>query len=136
MKKRARRRLKAMQTMLGPQPGIRFRVLDATELPFQEQFDLVLCDAPCSGTGTIARNPEIRYRVTADDFARQHDRQVRLLCSAMRSLRDGGRLIYSTCSLEREENEEVVQGFEVQTMRRIPGRDPGDGFFAAVLKSS
>ena len=102
------RRLKAMQAMLGPQPGIRFRVLDATELPFQEQFDLVLCDAPCSGTGTIARNPEIRYRVTADDFARQHNRQVRLLCSAMRSLREGGRLIYSTCSLEAEENEGVV----------------------------
>jgi 16S rRNA (cytosine967-C5)-methyltransferase len=102
------RRLKAMQAMLGPQPGIRFRVLDATELPFQEQFDLVLCDAPCSGTGTIARNPEIRYRVTADDLARQHDRQVRLLCSAMRSLREGGRLIYSTCSLEAEENESVV----------------------------
>ena len=102
------RRLKAMQAMLGPQPGIRFRVLDATELPFQEQFDLVLCDAPCSGTGTFARNPEIRYRVTADDLARQHDRQVRLLCSAMRSLREGGRLIYSTCSLEAEENEAVV----------------------------
>jgi 16S rRNA (cytosine967-C5)-methyltransferase len=102
------RRLKAMQAMLGPQPDIRFRVLDATELPFQEQFDLVLCDAPCSGTGTIARNPEIRYRVTADDLARQHDRQVRLLCSAMRSLREGGRLIYSTCSLEAEENESVV----------------------------
>ena len=102
------RRLKAMQAMLGRQPGIRFRVLDATELPFQEQFDLVLCDAPCSGTGTIARNPEIRYRVTADDFARQHNRQVRLLCSAMRSLREGGRLIYSTCSLEAEENEGVV----------------------------
>ncbi len=102
------RRLKAMQAMLGRQPGIRFRVLDVTKQPFQEQFDLVLCDAPCSGTGTIARNPEIRYRVTADDFARQHDRQVRLLCSAMRSLREGGRLIYSTCSLEAEENEGVV----------------------------
>jgi 16S rRNA (cytosine967-C5)-methyltransferase len=102
------RRLKAMQAMLGHQPGIRFRVLDATELPFQEQFDLVLCDAPCSGTGTIARNPEIRYRVAADDFARQHDRQVRLLSSAMHSLREGGRLIYSTCSLEAEENEAVV----------------------------
>jgi 16S rRNA (cytosine967-C5)-methyltransferase len=102
------RRLKAMQSMLGRQTDIRFRVLDATELPFQDQFDLVLCDAPCSGTGTLARNPEIRYRVTADDLTRQHDRQVRLLCSAMRSLRQGGRLIYSTCSLEAEENEAVV----------------------------
>jgi 16S rRNA (cytosine967-C5)-methyltransferase len=100
------RRLKAMQTILDPR--IRFRVLDATELPWDRQFDLVLCDAPCSGTGTMARNPEIRYRITAADLARQHDRQVRLLSSAMRSLREDGRLIYSTCSLEAEENETVV----------------------------
>jgi 16S rRNA (cytosine967-C5)-methyltransferase len=103
------RRLKAMQALLAGQPGkIRFRALDSTELPFQEEFDLVLCDAPCSGTGTLARNPEIRHRLTVDDFARQHERQVRLLCSAMGSLREGGRLVYSTCSLEGEENEAVV----------------------------
>jgi 16S rRNA (cytosine967-C5)-methyltransferase len=102
-------RLKAMRALLAGHPGnINFRALDATELPFQAEFDLVLCDAPCSGTGTIARNPEIRYRVTVDDFARQHERQVRLLCSAMRCLREGGRLVYSTCSLEVEENEGVV----------------------------
>jgi 16S rRNA (cytosine967-C5)-methyltransferase len=102
-------RLKAMQALLaGRLKNIRYRVLDATELPFQGEFDLVLCDAPCSGTGTLARNPEIRHRITLDDFARQHQRQVRLLCSAMRSLREGGRLIYSTCSLEGEENEAVV----------------------------
>jgi 16S rRNA (cytosine967-C5)-methyltransferase len=102
-------RLKAMRALLAGHPGnISFRALDATELPFQAEFDLVLCDAPCSGTGTIARNPEIRYRVTLDDFARQHERQVRLLCSAMRSLRENGRLVYSTCSLEGEENEGVV----------------------------
>ena len=98
-------RLKGMQRSL---KGIRFRVIDATELPFQRQFDLVLCDAPCSGTGTLARNPEIKHRVTVEDFRRQHDRQIRLLCSAMRALRDGGRLVYSTCSLEAEENEDVV----------------------------
>jgi 16S rRNA (cytosine967-C5)-methyltransferase len=103
------RRLKAMRALLAGYPGnIRFRALDATELPFQPEFDLVLCDAPCSGTGTMARNPEIRYRITVDEFARQHERQVRLLCSAMRSLRKGGRLVYSTCSLEGEENEAVV----------------------------
>jgi 16S rRNA (cytosine967-C5)-methyltransferase len=102
-------RLKAMRALLAGHPGnISFRALDATELPFQPEFDLVLCDAPCSGTGTMARNPEIRYRVTVDDFARQHERQVRLVCSAMRCLREGGRLVYSTCSLEGEENEGVV----------------------------
>jgi 16S rRNA (cytosine967-C5)-methyltransferase len=100
-------RLKTMQRNL-PGLGIHFRVLDATQLPFEKQFDLVLCDAPCSGTGTLARNPEIRHRLTVDDLTRHHERQVRLLGSAMRALREGGRLIYSTCSLEAEENENVV----------------------------
>jgi 16S rRNA (cytosine967-C5)-methyltransferase len=101
-------RLKAMQSLLGPRPNIHFRLLDATQLPFQNQFDLVLCDAPCSGTGTLARNPEIKHRLTPDDLQRHHHRQLRLLISAMRALRTGGRLIYSTCSLEPEENESVV----------------------------
>jgi 16S rRNA (cytosine967-C5)-methyltransferase len=109
-------RLKAMQRNLQG-AGIRFRVLDATELPFQRQFDLVLCDAPCSGTGTIARNPEIRYRITVDDFRRQHERQVRILTSAMRAVRDGGRVVYSTCSLEGEENEAVVR----EALERVEG---------------
>jgi len=101
-------RLKTMQALLGKQPNIHFRVLDATALPFQNQFDLVLCDAPCSGTGTLARNPEIRHRITPEEFPRHHDRQLRLLRSAMRALREGGRVVYSTCSLEPEENESVV----------------------------
>jgi 16S rRNA (cytosine967-C5)-methyltransferase len=101
-------RLKTMQALLGRRPNIHFRVLDATQLPFQNQFDLVLCDAPCSGTGTLARNPEIKHRITPEDLQRHHDRQLRLLVSAMRALREGGRLIYSTCSLEPEENESVV----------------------------
>jgi 16S rRNA (cytosine967-C5)-methyltransferase len=101
-------RLKAMQSHLGRRPNLHFRVLDATDLPFQNQFDLILCDAPCSGTGTLARNPEIKHRLTTGDFQRHHDRQLRLLRSAMGALREGGRLIYSTCSLEPEENESVV----------------------------
>jgi 16S rRNA (cytosine967-C5)-methyltransferase len=114
-------RLKAMQKML---PGIRYRVLDATQLPWEREFDLVLCDAPCSGTGTLARNPEIKQRITLEDFRRQHDRQVSLLRSAMRALAEGGRLVYSTCSLEAEENEAVVEealdgekGFRLQLWR-------------------
>jgi 16S rRNA (cytosine967-C5)-methyltransferase len=101
------RRLKAMQSLLNTE-RIRYQVLDATDLPFDQQFDLVLCDAPCSGTGTLARNPEIRHRLVPEEFARHHDRQVLLLSSAMRTLRKGGRLVYSTCSLEPEENERVV----------------------------
>jgi 16S rRNA (cytosine967-C5)-methyltransferase len=117
-------RLKAMQKNLSGL-GIHFRVLDATQLPFEKQFDLVLCDAPCSGTGTLARNPEIRHRLTVDDLARHHERQVGLLRSAMHALREGGRLIYSTCSLEAEENEDVVaEALEAETgFRLLPWED-------------
>ena len=100
-------RLLAMQKWVREE-RISYRVLDATELPFEQRFDLALCDAPCSGTGTMGRNPEIRHRVTVEDFARQHDRQVSLLRSAMRALRSRGRVIYSSCSLEAEENEGVI----------------------------
>ena len=117
-------RLKAMQKNLSGL-GIHFRVLDATQLPFEKQFDLVLCDAPCSGTGTLARNPEIRHRLTVNDLARHHERQVGLLRSAMHALREGGRLIYSTCSLEAEENENVVaEALEAERgFRLLPWRD-------------
>ena len=108
-------RLRTMRNFLSRQNSgaqISFRVLDAAalsgELPFGQQFDLVLCDAPCSGTGTLARNPEIRHRVTLEGLERQHERQVKILSAAIKSLAPGGRLVYSTCSLEAEENESVV----------------------------
>ena len=83
--------------------------LDATqELPFQNKFDRILVDAPCSGTGTLSRHPEIRWRICAEDLADFHGRQVRLLVNALCCLAPGGRLVYSTCSLEPEENEAVV----------------------------
>ena len=110
-------RLKTMQALLAKPHGlgqqqrpdlISYRVLDATEMNFDRQFDLVLCDAPCSGTGTLAHNPEIRHRTEYEELRRQQDRQVKLLARAMNALRSGGHLIYSTCSLETEENEHVV----------------------------
>ncbi len=82
---------------------------DAAALPASfGSFDLILCDVPCSGTGTLARNPEIRHRLAAADLQRQAQRQRTLLAAALKSLAPGGRLVYSTCSLEPEENERIV----------------------------
>jgi 16S rRNA (cytosine967-C5)-methyltransferase len=115
-------------------------VLDGTRpLPFARRFDRILVDAPCSGTGTLARNPEIKWRLMRADLEDLPRRQRDLLANARAALAPGGLLVYSTCSLEREENQEVVAGVPrdliVETMERIPGRDPGDGFFAAVIRT-
>jgi 16S rRNA (cytosine967-C5)-methyltransferase len=113
-------------------------ILDATKpLPFGRGFDKVLVDAPCSGTGTLGRNPEIKWRLEPGDLPRQQERQRGILANAMRVLRPGGRLVYSTCSLEQEENEQVVKNLNPRsTSYRLPGRDAGDGFFAAVFVNS
>jgi len=84
--------------------------LDATyPLPFREPFDRILVDAPCSGTGTLARNPEIKWRLKPGDLLRFSHLQTRMLTEALRFLAPGGRLAYATCSLEAEENEVVVE---------------------------
>ena len=116
-------------------------VLDGTRpLPFTAQFDRILLDAPCSGTGTLARNPEIKWRLTAADLEDLPRRQSALLEQARTALAPGGLLVYSTCSLEREENEAITSAVPehliVETMRRLPGRDEGDGFYACVIRAS
>lgn len=115
--------------------GIPLLALDATRpLPFARKFDRILVDAPCSGTGTLARNPEIKWKLRPEDLADLHTRQVAILRNALDVLGPNGRLVYSTCSLEPEENQQVA-GTSVQTMQRIPGRDRGDGFFAAIIEA-
>jgi len=126
-------------------------VLDATvPLPFpHKSFDRVLVDAPCTGTGTLRRNPEIRWRIRPSDLSDLPEKQRRILANASRVLRSGGRLVYSTCSVETEENESVASAFldENKDFERItvdapahllqpddsirtwPHRDGSDGFF-------
>jgi 16S rRNA (cytosine967-C5)-methyltransferase len=139
--------------------------LDGTrELPFACQFDRVLVDAPCSGTGTLARNPEIRWRLRPEDLTDLHERQVKLVRSALARLAPAGALLYSTCSLEPEENEQVVREvlssepqFRGETVkiphgivaarvnsatlvcedgafRTFPPQHGTDGFFAALIR--
>jgi 16S rRNA (cytosine967-C5)-methyltransferase len=84
------------------------RLANATELESDGVFDLALADVPCSGTGTLGRNPEIRHRLKLEDLPRQAGRQQAILAAALRAVRVGGRVVYSTCSLEPEENEQVV----------------------------
>src|SRR5262249_50860144 len=107
-------------------------VLDGTRpLPFARPFDRILVDAPCSGTGTLARNPEIKWRLTPADLDDLHRRQMALLANARALLAPGGLVVYSTCALEPEENERVAGP---PALLRLPGRDPGDGLYPSVLK--
>ena len=158
------RRLKHTQARLRRYPfasAIKTALADATAPP-EGLFDLILCDVPCSGTGTLARNPEIRLRLRPEELARQAIRQRAILAAALTRLAPGGRLVYSTCSLEPEENEQVIetlaapyvrvdiasllpqipgltslrpQAIRDGALRTLPGLDPCDGFYAVVLEA-
>jgi 16S rRNA (cytosine967-C5)-methyltransferase len=98
------------------------RLADAGALTEVVGFDLALADVPCSGSGTLGRNPEIRHRLRPGDLTRQAERQRAILSAALRAVRPGGRVVYSTCSLEPEENELVVAAVlaAVPSARLIP----------------
>ena len=90
-------------------PNVQIIQADALNLPTSGDFDRVLADVPCSGTGTLARNPEIKWRLKPEDLTDLHGRQARILRAALEQLAAGGRAVYSTCSLEPEENQAVVE---------------------------
>ncbi len=100
--------------------GVRFVTADAADAKGVEgSFDLILCDVPCSGTGTLGGNPEIRHRLKVEELARQMARQTAILKGALKRLAPGGRLVYSTCSLEPEECERVVEAV-ADGVKRVP----------------
>ncbi len=155
-------RAEMMKRRLGSTTNVTVVSADVSDVS-ERNFDRALADVPCSGTGTLARNPEIKWKLTAGDLADLHARQVRILNAALDRLRPGGRVVYSSCSLEPEENEAVIEeilhsrtdvtlipaaealadvpGLVVPRerlirgpyLRTIPGVHPCDGFFAAVL---
>jgi 16S rRNA (cytosine967-C5)-methyltransferase len=99
----------ALLRKLVPAENVRVIAGDVRKMPVAGSFDRVLVDAPCSGTGTLARNPEIKWRLKVEDLLRLQKYQVEILRAAMKHVSRGGRIIYSTCSLEPEENEQVIQ---------------------------
>ena len=104
-------------------------------------FDRILIDAPCSNTGVMRRRVDVRWRLTPDDFARMAEEQLRIVRATMPLLKPGGVLAYSTCSLEPEENREVVERTLeefpflklVEEKSVLPFRDGFDGAYAAKL---
>jgi 16S rRNA (cytosine967-C5)-methyltransferase len=139
---------------------VRIVQADATALPFSRPFSRVLLDAPCSGLGTLRRDPDIRWRRRAEDVAILAAAQRRMLEHAAACVAPGGRLVYSTCSSEPEENERVVEGFLAATdafalldartiagvpadvvdprgcLRTLPHQHGLEAFFGAVLERS
>jgi 16S rRNA (cytosine967-C5)-methyltransferase len=107
-----------------------------------EEFDRVLVDAPCSNTGVLRRRADLRWRLNEEEITRLGALQVKLIASAARFTKRGGVLVYSTCSLEPEENEDVVEafltshkGFALETTRSLfPPRDGVDGAFVAKFR--
>lgn len=140
---------------------------DARQLPFGRQFDCIMADLPCTGTGTLSRNPEIKWRLKPEDLPRLGQVQFEILSSVATLAKT---IVYSTCSLEPEEGEEVISRFlaehaafhaipvksrlqqlsdegSIRTdtvsalvkgdfLRTVPGIQPCDGFFAAILEST
>jgi 16S rRNA (cytosine967-C5)-methyltransferase len=126
--------------------SVRVRVADARTLPknWARRCDGVLADVPCSGLGTLARRPDLRWRKTENDLRTLPPLQLQLLEAAAECVKPGGRLVYSTCSTEPEENEDVVARFlaghpefERETEVRLwPHRDGTDGFYIVRLNYS
>jgi 16S rRNA (cytosine967-C5)-methyltransferase len=106
-------------------------------------YDAILVDVPCSNTGVMRRRIDVRWRLRPEAFYDASTRQLAILQNLLPHLRPGGRMVYSTCSVDRSENEEVVEAILrrhpqiklAATERRLPQVDAVDGCFAALLVS-
>lgn len=124
--------------------NVESQLLDRNAPTLSDQlFDAILIDAPCSNTGVLGKRPEARWRLNPEEIAELQELQLKLLDLAVQALKPGGRIIYSTCSIEREENRVVVDavlgqhsGLKLDEERlHIPGQ-PADGGYQARLVSS
>ena len=158
---RARQRIASLLGAARVDAKVDFHACAAQELPAAlGAFDAVLVDAPCSGLGTLRQHPEIRWRRDPEDIAELAGRQLAILSAAAERVRPGGRLVYSTCTLLREENDDVIEAFLARhtafsrtpadelpaegaacrdasgVLRTFPHRHGMDGFFAVRLQRS
>jgi 16S rRNA (cytosine967-C5)-methyltransferase len=128
---------------------------DTINSPFQKKFDKILIDAPCSGLGTIQKNPDIKWRRTEKEIENFQKLQINILNALKFYVKPGGIIVYSTCTINREENEEVIECFlqtnknfsiispyteykkflsEGKYIRSFPHIHKMDGSFAAILQ--
>ncbi len=145
---------------LGCNDSVNLVRADIKNSPFLKKFDKILLDVPCSGLGTIRGNPEIKWKRTPSDFKDSGEKQKEMLESALRGVKKGGKLIYSVCSSEPEETNEVIDSILLSNndisvlniegclpekcaemsdgkfFKTLPHKHNTDGFFAAVLKKT
>ena len=120
------------------------KAFDATVLDedAKEAYDVVICDLPCSGLGVLGKKPEIKYRVLPEDISSLAKLQRSILKNAATYVRPGGKLLYSTCTINKEENEDNARWFldtfddyDLESMEQIfPKTQESDGFFIALFK--
>jgi 16S rRNA (cytosine967-C5)-methyltransferase len=123
-------------------PGVHGLVADGRNLPLLASFDQVILDAPCSTLGVIRRHPEVKWWREEEDLATIATLQLQILDACAKYVRSQGELIYSVCSFEPEETEQVSAAFlrdhkdflELREMVLLPHRDQTDGFYAAKFQ--
>ena len=118
------------------------KTLDATKpLPFEEPFDAVLCDVPCSGLGILRRKPDIKYNALPN-LEQLEKIQGEILRNAAKLVKKGGRILYSTCTIRKAENEEIVKAFLTENKNAVlkyehtflPHKETADGFYTALIE--